>query len=87
MKTLAVFLALVMVGCTAVNTTPGNEQGVASRPQTATPPTRSTAGNNSARLIVPATGGAPVMAIPIGGNLYLPVTGGAPIPGIPVTPK
>jgi hypothetical protein len=38
------------------------------------------------RLVVPATGGPPVMAIPLGGGLYLPVTGGPPVPGTPVGP-
>ena len=36
-------------------------------------------------LMIPATGGAPVMAIPLGGNVFLPVTGGSgPVPGIPI---
>ena len=38
------------------------------------------------RLVIPATGGPPVMGISVGGDLYLPVTGGAPIPGMPITP-
>ncbi len=38
------------------------------------------------RLVEPATGGIPVTAIPLGGNLYQPVTGGLPVPGIPLTP-
>jgi hypothetical protein len=35
------------------------------------------------RLVVPATGGPPVMATPVGGGMYVPVTGGPPIPGTP----
>lgn len=38
------------------------------------------------RLVIPSTGGAPVVGIPIGGDLYIPVTGGAPIPGMPIGP-
>jgi hypothetical protein len=38
------------------------------------------------RLVIPSTGGAPVIGIPVGGDLYIPVTGGAPIPGMPVFP-
>jgi hypothetical protein len=33
--------------------------------------------------VIPATGGAPLLGIPLGGNLYLPATGGPPIVGIP----
>ncbi|HUB07871.1 MAG TPA: hypothetical protein VMB50_12750 [Myxococcales bacterium] len=36
--------------------------------------------------VMPATGGAPVFATPLGGNLYMPVTGGAPIFGTSLTP-
>lgn len=38
------------------------------------------------RLIIPATGGPPVIGIPVGGNLFQPVTGGPPVPGIPTGP-
>ncbi len=38
------------------------------------------------RVVLPATGGAPVIAIPLGGNIYLPVTGGEPVIGIPIAP-
>jgi hypothetical protein len=37
-------------------------------------------------LVLPATGGAPVMAIHLGGGIYLPLTGGAPVVGIPLAP-
>jgi hypothetical protein len=42
--------------------------------------------NTGPRLIVPATGGAPLIGIPVGGNLFLPVTGGPPVVGIPTSP-
>ena len=38
------------------------------------------------RLVIPSTGGAPVIGIPVGGDLYIPVTGGAPIPAMPISP-
>jgi hypothetical protein len=38
------------------------------------------------RLVLPATGGPPVLAIPLGGGIYLPVTGGIPTPGTPISP-
>ena len=38
------------------------------------------------RIIIPVTGGAPVVGIPLGGNLFMPVTGGAPVVGISTTP-
>ena len=37
-------------------------------------------------LVIPATGGAPIMAIHLGGAVYQPLTGGAPVVGIPVGP-
>jgi hypothetical protein len=38
------------------------------------------------RLIIPVTGGPPVIGIPVGGDLFIPVTGGPPVPGIPTGP-
>jgi hypothetical protein len=38
------------------------------------------------RVLMPVTGGAPVIGIPLGGDLFLPVTGGAPVTGIPLSP-
>jgi hypothetical protein len=38
------------------------------------------------RLIIPVTGGPPVLGIPVGGNLYIPVTGGPPVPGMAIDP-
>jgi hypothetical protein len=42
--------------------------------------------NIGPRIVIPATGGAPVIGIPLGGDMFLPVTGGAPVIGIPTTP-
>jgi hypothetical protein len=38
------------------------------------------------RLIVPVSGGPPVLGMPVGGNLYIPVTGGPPVPGMAIDP-
>lgn len=37
-------------------------------------------------MVIPSTGGPPVLATPLGAGVYLPVTGGAPITGIPTSP-
>jgi len=50
------------------------------------PPTPPQIPNTMPRLVIPATGGPPVIGIPVGGDLYVPVTGGPPIPGMPVSP-
>ena len=42
--------------------------------------------NMMPRLVIPVTGGPPVIGIPVGTDLYIPVTGGPPIPGMPVSP-
>ena len=40
----------------------------------------------SPRMVVPATGGPPVLAMPLGGGMYLPVTGEPPMAGTPLAP-
>jgi hypothetical protein len=42
--------------------------------------------NTGPQVIIPVTGGPPVLGIPVGGNLFVPVTGGPPVPGIPTSP-
>jgi hypothetical protein len=42
--------------------------------------------NTLPQQVIPVTGGPPVVAIPIGGNIYQPVTGGDPFVGIPLFP-
>ena len=37
-------------------------------------------------LVLPSTGGAPIMAIQLGGNIYQPLTGGPPVVGIRLSP-
>lgn len=40
----------------------------------------------SPKMVLPATGGVPVVGIPLGGNMFLPATGGPPVVGIPISP-
>ena len=65
------------IGATTPDAAPASISGVPSLPDpdTTTP-----------RIIIPVTGGAPVVGIPLGGDLYLPVTGGAPVVGISTGP-
>jgi hypothetical protein len=86
LRLLILPLLLAMAGCAPVDTTPGNQQGVARESQADMPSIDSAVQNNSPCLVIPVTGGAPVLAIPLGGGMYLPVTGEAPTPGIPVFP-
>jgi hypothetical protein len=37
-------------------------------------------------IVLPVTGGAPVIAVSLGGDIFLPVTGGVPVIGIPTSP-
>jgi hypothetical protein len=39
--------------------------------------------NSGPQLIMPATGGAPIVGMPVGGNVYMPATGGPPVMGMP----
>lgn len=85
-------VALVaMTGCMTLRPMPNSGQIDRSSlsQTTATHPTTTPAPatrNTGPSLVLPATGGAPVMAIQLGGGLYLPLTGGAPVVGIPLTP-
>lgn len=40
----------------------------------------------SPKLVIPSTGGPPVIGIPTGGDTFIPTTGGPPIVGIPTGP-
>lgn len=42
--------------------------------------------DNMPKVIIPVTGGPPVIGIPVGGGLFVPVTGGPPVMGIPTAP-
>ena len=50
------------------------------------PPAPSPFPDMSPKMVLPATGGIPVVGIPLGGNMFLPATGGPPVVGIPLSP-
>jgi hypothetical protein len=89
-------LLLIMVcstaGCATLGTgpqTPANSVSAAVETTTSAPTTIDSpfqTQDTSPRFILPATGGAPVIGIPLGGDFYLPVTGGVPVIGIPTSP-
>jgi hypothetical protein len=88
-------LLLILICSTAGCATVGGGPGLSTYPESSadeatSPPTTIAPSNQgqdvSPRFIIPATGGAPVIGIPLGGNMFLPVTGGAPVIGIPTGP-
>jgi hypothetical protein len=89
---MLLILVFFTTGCATLGTVPGTqgnressaEDATTSAPATIAPPFQDQ--NIGPRLIIPATGGAPVIGIPLGGNIFLPVTGGPPIIGIPTSP-
>lgn len=94
MKALAA-LALVVAlnGCATVgSSSAGAPGGVSTAGESASPvpdslsPFPAQQPNLGPQLVIPMTGGAPVMGIPVGGNLFIPVTGGAPVPSMPLFP-
>ena len=92
MKTFFALLLVLSVtaGCATQSMIARSPETTASSFQEAVsdpfPPIPSQNQNMMPRLVIPSTGGPPVMGIPVGGDLYIPVTGGAPIPGMPISP-
>jgi len=96
MKTLgALVLVLVaMSGCAAQSALQGSQPipGSAIEPSgvssvTPTPaPSPPQPQHTGPRVIIPVSGGPPVIGIPVGGDLYVPVTGGPPVIGMAVDP-
>jgi len=94
MKTIILmFLVVSIAGCATLGTTPGTPvssgspvaaTGIDFAPAPNAPPFPDQ--NIGPRIIMPVTGGVPVLGISLGGNMYLPVTGGAPVIGMPLTP-
>jgi hypothetical protein len=86
-------LALSTAACATLGTAPDTQASMGSPTEEsatvsvspASPPS-SQDQNTGPQIIIPATGGAPVIGIPLGGNIYLPVTGGVPVIGIPTSP-
>jgi hypothetical protein len=82
-------------GCATIGPVPSDQGSASSRPDaTSSPSLFSTQGPDttpslpdmSPRLILPAGGGPPVMAIPLGGNVYLPLNADPVTVGIPLSP-
>jgi hypothetical protein len=93
MKALTLLiLVFSTAGCATLGAAPGAqgnresaaEETTTSAPTTIVPPFQDQ--DIGPRIIIPVTGGAPVIGIPLGGNIFLPVTGGAPVIGIPTSP-
>jgi len=86
---LLLFAALAQ-GCMALNDTQHihPDAGFSDVAPIAAPPTTILAAppaepGGLARRVQPVMGGAPTMAVPLGGNLFQPESGGAPIVAIP----
>jgi hypothetical protein len=95
MRTLLTLAAswLILAGCVAMDALqsgPGAATGAAVTAPAASIPTPDPAPaptlDLTPKMITPATGGPPVLATPMGGNIYAPVTGGPPVFGIPLFP-
>jgi hypothetical protein len=90
--TLLVLSVLAATGCATLSPVPGNSGRIASDQQAAaaapaiSDPFPPQDDNASPRLIIPVTGGPPVIGIPVGGGLFVPVTGGPPVIGISTGP-
>jgi hypothetical protein len=65
---------------------PGAESGVATPFDPAPTAAISQPPDTTPRIVLPATGGAPFVGIPVGVDLYLPVTGGPPVVGLSTGP-
>jgi hypothetical protein len=90
---LALILVSMTAGCASFGRLPSNHRGdgssldaTHSMPATPMAASSSQTHNIGPSLVLPATGGAPVMAIQLGGNIYQPVTGGPPVVGMRLTP-
>jgi hypothetical protein len=78
MKRIAFALVLALGGCMAGTGISVNYPDTDSSPSAFETSSQQSSGP---QLVIPATGGAPVLATPIGGDMYLPVTGGPAIIG------
>jgi len=83
---IVMLLIVPVAGCVAKGSTKDGQQNSGPAPDTSTSSLGTPAPNLGPQLVVPVTGGAPVIGIPVGGNLYVPVTGGPPVVGLPTGP-
>jgi hypothetical protein len=83
------FMLLILIfsvaGCATLAPAPATE-GSAAADTANSAPAMTPSPDIGPRLVIPATGGAPVIGIPLGGDIFLPVTGGTPVVGIPIGP-
>jgi len=94
MKTawLSSVVLFAAAACVPNGSVRNNQQGNNFQPDTAASsfpdptPAPSLAQDMSPKMVLPATGGVPVVGIPLGGNMFLPATGGPPVVGIPISP-
>jgi hypothetical protein len=92
MKTFALLILIcATAGCATLGAVPGtpvNGESAAAEPTTSDSTIAAPFQDQDTgpRIIIPATGGAPVLGIPLGGDMFLPVTGGAPVIGISTGP-
>lgn len=92
MKTLCLLiLTLSTAACATLGASPGspaNLDSAADETSIGAPPTFPSLEdqNTGPQIILPATGGVPVIGIPLGGDIFLPVTGGPPVIGISTNP-
>jgi hypothetical protein len=94
---IAALISLLVTGCVTNGALQPNAAGAASViPMTIASPTPSTIFDPAAlstqpnslapQIVTPVTGGPPVLAVPLGGNVFQPVTGGPPVLGVPASP-
>lgn len=80
-RVLLVPAILALGGCGTI----GGNQPSSSAPSSVSD-TSAPSVHTEPRLVIPVTGGPPVLAIPLGGDSYLPVAGGPPVLAMPVSP-
>jgi len=84
MLTAAALLTLLaQVGCAGLDPKAASTLKTTALTESANP---AVSEDSLPRLVIPAFGGAPIVAIPLGGGLFLPVTGGPPIIGVSTSP-
>lgn len=88
---LLLILTFSTAACANLGTLPGpqgHQDSDAEEPSIAAPLSAPALQDQNAgpQIILPATGGVPVIGIPLGGDIFLPVTGGPPVIGIPTGP-
>ena len=81
---ITILILSATAGCATTGGIPSNQHDTSSAFNAMASP--SPLPDTSPRLMIPAGGGAPVMAIPLGGNIYLPLNADPVTVGIPLFP-